>query len=108
MTDSEQPKGLSLRGDLQIDITEQALLRHKADSKALAFIVRLKDTYAQFPEHLQARSSPTSMSFYVDDAAMRQDVLFSLRKSLELDDLDEYTRVGIEELLLIQESDSDL
>ncbi len=102
MTNKEKPAGLALRGDLQIDIAEQALRRYRVDSKALMFIVNLKQAYASYPDHLRI-SSPISMSFYVDDATMKQDLLFSLRKSLESDELDDDAKVGIEELLLIQE-----
>jgi hypothetical protein len=100
MTNGEVPRGLYLRGDLQIDTAVLVLTRHNIGSKVLKMITGYKNTYANMPEHLQ--NGRSSLTLYLDDPDMKHDLVQSLEQELESTDLDEIVRIGVEELLYIQ------
>lgn len=102
MTEKSEPKGLHLRGSLQMDTAERVLQRHNVDSKALKLIVNLKDLFSKIPEH--QRTGRSGMTLYIADADMKQDLIKSLELELQRSDLDDMDRASYEEMLDIQQN----
>ena len=100
MIERTPSNGLHLRGDLQIETAVRVLQRYKVDSSALKFVVNMKAFHDGMPEHLKTEG--VSMSLYVDDPKMKQDLIDSLTQELTLTNLSDIERVSAEELLEIQ------
>ena len=95
-------QGFHLRGDLQLDTAEIALMRHKIDSKALRVVLALKHAQEQLPDEM--KQFDTSSAVYINDPEMRQDLIDSLQQELQRTDLDETQRISMEELLFIEQN----
>jgi hypothetical protein len=95
---------LKLSGDLEIDTAIRVLGKYKPESTVLSELTRIKDLYAQFPDHDD--SQPMEIEFSDDDALT--EMATALQQSLAHDDLDPLERIWFESMLSAQTSDSSL
>lgn len=102
MENAEGFNGFHLRGELQLDAAERALLRQRADSTALKMISGLRDIEKNVPRPIKKR--PSVWTVEVNDPVIKQDLIYSLEQELQRTDLDEDERISFEELLSIQQN----
>lgn len=94
---------LYLEGELQINTAIDALQAHAMGSSALNLLTDFMAAHNLLIDTSGARPDfPPAL--YVENEEMKKSLVDSLHKRLEQEDLDDFQRIGTEELLAIQEN----